>query len=212
MSTVVREDRAAPPTAAAAPRPPGRTVYRFTADQVFRMVEAGIIPEDGTTELLDGILYEMTNGELHNAIVTVVADLLRPLVAQAAARHHIRQECSNTADPYSLPEPDVAVVQGRVFDYLPTPPTLEKLALVVEVNQSTPGDHTQKLAKYARAGIPTYWVVDAEEHRVVVYTGPRSEGGYDQRIVHRRPDFLEVSIGGQVLGTIRIEEMFPPQT
>jgi Uma2 family endonuclease len=189
---------------------PGRAIYRLTADQVLGMVAAGIIPEGAHAELLDGVLYEMTKGELHNVIVTAVADLLRPLVALAPDRHHLRVECSNTADPYSLPEPDVAVVRGGLYDYLPAPPPLERLSLVVEINHNSPEDHTVKLAKYARAGVPVYWVVDVEARQVTVYTEPNAAGGYDRRVTLRPGQALDVVIGGHRCGAVRVEDVFPP--
>jgi Uma2 family endonuclease len=211
VSTLVLDESAT--QAPAAPvRIAGRAVYRLTADQVLRMIDAGILTNHTNAELLDGVLYEMTKGELHNAIVNVVGDLLRPLVALAPKRHHVRLESSNTADPHSLPEPDVSVVAGGVFDYVPTPPHLSKLALVVEVDSSRSSDDTGKLAKYATAAIPTYWVVDAPGRVVVVYTLPNPEGDYDRREVRRAGETIEVVIGGHACGTVRVADFFPPTT
>ena len=202
MSVTLPEDLATPAQ--------GRPIYRLTAEQVLRMVEAGIIPNGANAELLDGVLYETTKGELHNVIVTIMGDLLRPLVALAPARHHVRAGSSTTADPFSLPEPDVAVVEGGLYDYLPTPPPLTKLSLVVEIDSNSPGDHTVKLAKYAREGIPVYWVVDAEGRRVAVYTGPNAEGGYDRRTTARPGESIDVVVAGHVCGAVRVVDVFPP--
>src|SRR4051812_20603669 len=83
-----------------------RSRYLFTAEQVLRMAEAGILPEDERIELLDGVLYKMTKGETHNAIVGNLADTLRGLLPRG---FHVREEKSNRADEWSIPEPDVAV-------------------------------------------------------------------------------------------------------
>ena len=173
------------------------------------MAEAGVIPEGGHVELLNGVLYEMTKGELHNVTVTAAADQLRPLVALDPGPHHVREEKSNTADPYSLPEPDVAVVQGGLRDYKPSPPPLSRLSLVVEVNRNSPDDHTTKLALYAAAGVPVYWVVDVNEARVVVYTAPDGRGGYDRRVVRRPGESLDVVIAGHDCGRIPVEGVLP---
>ena len=214
LSTLVRDE---PTMQAAAPAPApvriaGRPVYRLTADQVLRMIDAGILTSHTNAELLDGVLYEMTKGELHNVIVTLIRKAIEPLIDQHAPGHHLRVECSNTADPYSLPEPDLSVVAGGVCDYLPTPPPLSKLALVVEVDSSRSSDDTGKLAKYATAAIPTCWVVDAPGRVVVVYTGPSEEGGYDRREVRRPGETLDVVIGGHACGTVRVADLFPPVT
>jgi Uma2 family endonuclease len=186
-----------------------RPVYRLTAEQALRMAEAGIIPEGGGIELLDGVLHLKDAGEPHNTAVMVVAEAFRPLAALAPARHHVREQKSNTADPYALPEPDVAVVKGGVLDYLPTPPPPSALAIVVEVNATTPDDHTRKLAGYAAAGVPAYWVVDVDYDQVVEYTVPNASGGYDRRVLHRRGESLAVVIAGHPCGEVRVEEILP---
>lgn len=186
----------------------GRRPYRFTADQVLRMVEAGIIPDDQDVELLDGVLYLRTKGELHNAIVDVLAAALRGLVPPG---YRVREEKSSTAaDAHSLPEPDVMVFHGGPWDFLPKPPPLARMALVVEVNHTTPEDHTAKLARYAAAGVPVYWVVDADERRVAVYTLPGAAGGYDQHVTRRRGESIDVVIDGRACGHVAVEALFPP--
>jgi Uma2 family endonuclease len=206
VSTVLNEHDATSP----AGQPRGREVYKLTAEQVLRMAEAGLLPEEGRTELLDGVLYHMTKGELHNATATAVGRALRAPVDRAPRPHHVRADCSNTADPHSLPEPDVTIVPGGVFDYGTTPPPLSALALVVEVNYSTPEVHTLKLALYARAGVPVYWVVDVLERQVVEYTGPNGRGGYDHRVVRRPGETLDVVIDGHACGQVRVEDIVPP--
>jgi Uma2 family endonuclease len=191
-------------------QPRGREVYRFTAEQVLRMVEAGIIPEDGSTELLGGILYRKPGGELHNATVNAMAGALRTPVARAPRPHHVRVASSITADPYSLPEPDVAVIPGGIFDYGTTPPPLSVLPLVVEVNDGALEVHTVKLALYAAAGVPIHWLVDVRNRQVIEYTGPNAQGGYDHCIVRRPGEVLDVVIAGHTCGRVRVEEVVPP--
>jgi Uma2 family endonuclease len=191
---------------------PGRVPYKLTAGQVIRMVEAGIIPDDVDVELWDGVLYTMTKGELHNAVVTRIAELLRPLTP---AGYHVREEKSSRRDEHSLPEPDVAVCAGGVFDYLPDPPPLEKLSLVVEVNLNSPrADHVTKPLGYAAVGIPAYWIVDVEDRAVVVCTRPTRRvdetADYADRVTRAGDDRIEVVIGGEPRGTIRVDDMLPP--
>jgi Uma2 family endonuclease len=189
-------------------RDAGRVPYRLTADQVMRMVEAGIIPDHEDVELWDGVLYLMTKKEPHNYVVGQLADLLRPLIPQGC---HVREEKSAVWDRHSLPEPDVAVCVGERSAYLPNVPPLEKLALVVEVNASTPrADHVQKPLGYATAGVPVYWVVDVEQRRVVVRTVPNAAGEYERHVIRRPGETLDVVVGGQECGTIRVEDILPP--
>src|SRR5947207_1376154 len=87
----------------------GRVRYRFTGDQVLKMVELGIIPETTRIELWDGVIYWMTKHEPHNFSVAEVADALRRVVPDG---YHVREEKSARRGAYSLPEPDVAVARG----------------------------------------------------------------------------------------------------
>jgi len=47
----------------------GRRPYRLTADQLERMLEAGIIPQGDDLELIGGVLYKMVKKEPHNFAV-----------------------------------------------------------------------------------------------------------------------------------------------
>lgn len=72
-------------------------------------------------------------------------------------------------------------------------------------------DHTQKLAKYARAGVPVYWVVDAEDGQVSAYTRLNAHEGYDLREICCPGQILDVVIGGHHCGTVSVAAIFPPE-
>jgi Uma2 family endonuclease len=58
--------------------------------------------------------------------------------------------------------------------------------LLVEVLSSKPGLDTQvKKGKYARAGVPHYWIVDPERRLVTIY---RLEGGRYRRAGEHRDE------------------------
>jgi hypothetical protein len=121
----------------------GGVPYRFDAAQVLRMIADGIIPDGEDVELFDGVLYEMTKGELHNCVVGLIGDAVRPLVPDG---YHVREEKSARKDDRSLPEPDVAVCRGKRSDYVPDPPPLEQIVLLAEVDHhSHQADHVDKL-------------------------------------------------------------------
>jgi hypothetical protein len=58
----------------------GRRPYRLTADQLERMLEAGIIPAGDDLELIGGVLYKLVKKEPHNFAVGQVAEALRRLL------------------------------------------------------------------------------------------------------------------------------------
>jgi Uma2 family endonuclease len=154
----------------------------------------------------------MTKGELHNTIVAEVAEALRALIPKD---YRVREEKSCSADPTSLPEPDVMVFKAGRWDYAraKTHPPLSGMLLLVEVNCSTPEDYTERLAKYAQASVPTYWVVDGNVETVVVFTKPGLGGAprYGESKTFGRGEEIEVILGTQAFGTVRVSDFFMPE-
>ena len=188
----------------------GRVPYRLTAAQVRGMIESGILGDGDDVELWDGVLYRMVKGELHNFIASQVTDVLRRLAPEDC---HVREEKACAFGERSLPEPDVAVCRGRRGDYLPDPPQLARLALVVEVDHhTTNADAVVKNHRYAAVGVPVYWVVDAEGRSVRVFGSPRGGGksaGYEMSRVFEPGDEIPVEIDGVDVGRVAAEGIFP---
>ncbi len=191
------------------PKDAGHSPYLFTGDQAQAMVTAGIIPQDKSTELLDGVLYQVTKTETHNYIVGELSDRLRTL---CPADYHLREEKSNRAGERSLPEPDIALCKGTRNTYWPNLPTLDRLALVVEVSQhSETADHVTKFALYADARIPCYWIVEVRSRSVAVWTNP-AEKTYQTVIIYKAGESIPVVIDGVVRGEIALDDFFPPES
>jgi len=71
----------------------------------------------------------------------------------------------------SEPEPDLAVVRGRPFDYRDALPS--RPVLVVEVARtSLEKDRQRKGPLYARQGVADYWIVNLAAHVLEVYREP----------------------------------------
>jgi Uma2 family endonuclease len=188
----------------------GRVPYRFTAAQVLKMSDDEVFGGDDV-ELWDGALYKMVKGELHNAVVYQVAELIRPAVPRG---YHLREEKSCTSTEDTLPEPDVAVIRGGPFASLPLPPPLSKLALVVEVSVSTHrADAGEKLQRYAGAGIPVYWQVDPSARVIRVRAGPTTAGKsarYAKSRTYGIGQALPIVIDGEEVGRVPVADLFPP--
>jgi len=72
---------------------------------------------------------------------------------------------------YSEPEPDISVVHGKIEDFDQKHPVTA--ALVVEVAKtSLPYDTGIKQHLYASMGVPDYWVLDLNGHRLLVSRQP----------------------------------------
>jgi Uma2 family endonuclease len=188
----------------------GRFPYRFTATQVLKMIESGIIVED--VELWDGVIYKMVKGELHNYIVSQAADVLRAVIPEG---YHIREEKSCKHAETSLPEPDVAVARGRKADYLPDPPPLACMALVIEVDHHTGrADAVEKFGRYAEVGIPAYWHVVVKAREVRVYESPHGRGPlarYGKLSTYQAGHDFAIIIDGQEVGRVAVADLFPPE-
>lgn len=153
-----------------------RRTRRFTADEVLRMVDAGILAEDEPVELIEGELVVVTpQGPPHASVTTALRDRL---VAAYGAGFVVREDKPLIAGESSLPEPDIAVVRGVHRDFGKRHPRGDEALLVIEVARTSLAMDRSKAATYARAGVPIYWLLDLDAGRLEVHTDPRPDGRY----------------------------------
>ena len=169
-----------------------RTVRPLTADEVMRMVDAGILAEDEPVELLHGVLTEVSvKIPEHEELKMRLVRWLDP----TAEGHRVRIEGALVVpDRTSLPEPDIAVVEPA--SYLTAHPSSALLVIEVAVS-SLRTDTRIKPALYAAAGVPEVWVVDVSARRLIVLRDP-APGGYATETVLGREDHaqpLHVDVG-----------------
>jgi len=189
----------------------GRRPYRLTAEQVERMLEAGIIPERDDLELIGGVLYKMVKQEPHNFAVGQVAESLRRLLPTG---FHVREEKSLRQGKRSLPEPDVVVAVGRSGDYRPRPPSTSEVPLIVEVCHYTQkADFQDKYRRYAAARVPVYWILDLHHRRIEVFTRPVGQGAmasYSASVSYPEGGTVPVLLLGKEIGVIQVADLLPP--
>jgi Uma2 family endonuclease len=156
-------------TATAPAVSPSLPIHRLDLETYGRMVDSGAL-EGEPVELLEGLLVEVMSpqGEEH---AMVIERLTRHL---GRAEAWLRVQLPLEVPPDSVPEPDLALVEG--------PPALGRhprtVLLAVEVSFSSPRiDRGIKAELYARAGVPTYWLVDLIGGAVEVRTD-RGPHGY----------------------------------
>ena len=98
-----------------------------------RLIEAGIFGPEDLVELLDGLLVAR---EAQSARHATAVGLVQAALARGFGRaYHIREAKPIALDGRSEPEPDVAVVPGRLRDYVAAHPS--RPVLVVEVADSS---------------------------------------------------------------------------
>jgi len=147
---------------------------RFTVEQYFGLVEAGLLAEDDWVELLEGVVVSMSpRTARHDAAVCRAHEALRTAVGN---RGVVRVQCTLVLPPHRAPEPDVAVVLGTLGQYDTRHPTTA--LLVVEVaDASLPQDRITKGRMYAAAGVPEYWILNLRDDQVEVHRAPDPTAG-----------------------------------
>jgi Uma2 family endonuclease len=178
----------------------------MTDDEYEQLAASGIL-DDPRVELIDGYLVRKVTKKPRHVVVTErLRRLLEPLVPLGC---HIRQEQPIRIPDFNEPEPDIAFVRGNLEDYASRHPGPGDVGLLIEVAEaSLPRDQRQKLAAYAGAAIPFYWIINLVDERVEIYsTSDPNTRQYQSRVDFVRPDRVTVSLGGDVLGQIEVGEL-----
>ena len=150
------------------------TTRRFTADEVWQMVDMGLLGEDEPYELLDGeLLYVSPQGETHAKIIGRLTMLFAR--QYGPSDHVVRVQCPVGGIVDSIPEPDLAVVTLDVAeqDGRPTP---EQVVLIVEVAATSQRRDRRKGEIYAGAGASEYWIVDIPRELITIHRAPQHDG------------------------------------
>src|SRR5688572_31775691 len=161
--------------AASEPLPPRATytdepIFRLTVDQYHELIRSGKLTDDDPVELLEGILvFKMPKKTPHATATRMARRAIEPLLPQGW--FYDSQEPITLAD--GEPEPDGAVVRGRFQDYAAAHPGPGDVAVVIEIaDSSLERDRGIKLRSYARAGIPTYLIINLVERQVELFSEP----------------------------------------
>lgn len=177
---------------------------RFTADEVLRMVETGVLSEDEPLELLDGELVVLTpQGPIHKTLSERTRRLLERAFGEGV---HGRTHSTIDAGDDDLPEPDVVILRGEVDDYLHRVPTAADILLVVEISRTSLRADRGKIRIYARAGVSVYWLVNLVAGHLEVYTEPTPDGDYAERRTFGEAD--EVPVPGRG-ATLSVRDLLP---
>jgi Uma2 family endonuclease len=181
--------------------PADESYYRFSVAQYDKLVSLSIIDEDDSVELLDGLLVrKMGKNPPHRIIKKLLLDALQRLLPDGW--YVDAQEPIVLAE--SEPEPDIMIIRGDPRDHFPHP-AAGAIALVVEVADTTLArDRKWKRRLYAKAGIPSYWIVNVVDNVIEVHTH-LTAGEYGKPLIARPGDMLPVELEGQFAGEIDVK-------
>ena len=146
---------------------------RYSAEGYFSLVQKGLLAPDERVELLDGLIVAMSPHDPAHA--SGVRRVYRALERVLGPEPLISVQLPLVSGSMSVPEPDVCVLPGRENDYVAAHP--RDALLVVEVSDSSLAqDRLTKSRIYARAGIPTYWIVNLRTRVVEWQADPDPAG------------------------------------
>lgn len=162
-----------------------------TAGRALSWDEYEGLPEDARAEYIDGqVVVTPSPGERHQAISLELAWLLKQVLPPT---HRV------TAAWAWKPGRDEFIPDVMVYDrataeagsdarFTGTPD------LVVEVLSSNRGDDLlRKMAKYAAAGLPRYWIVDPRAQTLTTYAP--IDGVFAPTAVHGRDAVVDLDLG-----------------
>jgi hypothetical protein len=160
---------------------------RFTSDEVWQMVEIGLLHPDEPYEFIDGQLrYVSPQSPRHAGIILqLTAELMSAYHPAFSVR--VQMPIGGIVD--QIPEPDLAVTRPPVAIDAPHP-RADETFLLVEVSESSIAWDIRKGVIYAAAGAPVYWRIAVARQIVVVHQGPQVDGTWS--------DVVEVAIGGEL--------------
>jgi Uma2 family endonuclease len=151
---------------------------RFTADEVLRMVQAGVSGEAEPLELLEGeLLVVSPQGPRHSDLTTRIRDRLTRVYGSGT---RVREEKPVLVSDRDMLEADVAVVMGEPGRYRKRHPRADETALIVEVAVTSQEHDRRKLRRYALGRAPEVWLLDAASRRLEVHRDPQPDGHFAQ--------------------------------
>jgi Uma2 family endonuclease len=170
-------------------------IHRISVEQFHRMIEAGVFDEGDRVELIDGEMRDMAPiGPPHGGFVDNLNMVLAPKLSGKAI---VRVQGAIVLDDGTEVYPDLLVLRRREEGYRRSNPTGEDALLVIEVADSSLSlDLGVKLAKYARAGIRRYWVVDIKNRELHDHRDPDRFGRRYRQLHSLDEGLLSVKIGG----------------
>ena len=156
----------------------------FTANDCYRMFDAGILLPEDRVELIRGEILKMSPiGSRHGASVDGAT---RVMVRRAGDHAIVRVQGTVELDQFCAPQPDVVLLRPRDDFYVGKNPGGADIFLIIEVaDSSLEYDTTVKVELYAILGVQEYLVADLQNNRLIAYSQPAEDRYQTIREFHR---------------------------
>lgn len=183
--------------------------HRWTHDEYLQAHELGWF-ENKRTELIEGEIVYMPAMNVKHFQGVVRADrILQRIFSEG---FFVSTQCPLNVSEISDPEPDVAVIEGKLEDFKADLP--KTAALVIEIaDSSLTYDRTEKASLYAKAGVPDYWIVNIKDRRLEVRRRPVKDStaifGYSYSTLQMLAENETISPLAKPEVEIKIAELLP---
>ncbi|MFO0890590.1 MAG: Uma2 family endonuclease [Isosphaeraceae bacterium] len=181
---------------------------RLTVDQYDRMTETGMLHRAEDVELIEGLLvFKIGRNREHVQAGKLGLAALQRIIPPG---WHVAKEDPFVASNWSKPEPDLAVVRGRIEDYAKRNVTSGDLGLIVEIAESSLAEDRDVMGRlYAAGGISVYWIVNLVDRCVEVHSDPDPGTGYRTRAVLQPGQQIPVVLDGAAVGAVPVDDLLP---
>lgn len=156
--------------------------HKFTVDDYYHMSEAGILRETDRVELIDGEIRKMDPIDpLHAGMVNRLNHVFNRWIGDEVI---VRVQNPIRLHAYTETMPDLALVRWRDDFYAQQHPTTGDILIAIEVaNRSIAYDRSEKLPRYAAAGIPEVWLVNIVRKTLEQYAAPEADRYTEQQVL-----------------------------
>jgi hypothetical protein len=159
-------------------------LIRLTRKDADAMVRMGIIPEDASTELLNGWIV-LKDRSARDQDPSIIGQDHRKCVERFSAlrkaidnvhRHVETQQPLDCSDTH-VPEPDFMILRGTLDAYVDLPTAADAFCVIEVADSSYERDVGEKLGAYAKAGVQQYVIINLRNRTAEVYTNPNAAAG-----------------------------------
>ena len=186
---------------------PAPTRIRLTRRQCEALVESCELK--GRYELIDGeIISKMGQSRRHALGIILLNAWLTATFGPLFIQIQLPIDVAESDNEINEPEPDGAVFRETATVYSNDNPGPNDVLLIVEIaDTSLRFDLRTKAARYSRAGIADYWVLDIVGRRLYVHREP-TEDGYRNVTVYAEGESLASLARPDA--EVRVGELLPP--
>jgi Uma2 family endonuclease len=184
--------------------------WRWSAEEFYRLLDEGHF-EGKRVELLEGEIVQMAAQKNWHALGIALGE--RALQRAFGPKFWVRVQMSLDLTPYSVVDPDLAVIPGTPRENA-TEENPTSALLIVEVSETTlQTDRFWKGSLYALVGIADYWILRVKARQLEVHRKPVPDAkaiyGYSYSQVMCLNEKQRVTPLAKPKATIRVADMLP---